>query len=128
MRLAKDKGSVLATAGLVLFASLLAVTGCKKSEEAAPSGSSQAASTATGGQAVYVAQGCPRCHVINGQGGRMGPDLSRVGAEPGHTAEWIIEHVKNPQSHNPGSRMPAFAGKISDSDLKALGDYLASLK
>lgn len=58
----------------------------------------------------------------------MGPDLSRVGAEPGRTAEWIIEHIKHPQSHNPGSRMPAFAGKINDSDLKALGDYLASLK
>jgi mono/diheme cytochrome c family protein len=41
---------------------------------------------------------------------------------------WLAEHVKNPKTHNPGSRMPAFEGKISDADLRALSAYLASLK
>jgi cbb3-type cytochrome oxidase cytochrome c subunit len=58
----------------------------------------------------------------------MGPDLSRTGAAPGHTAQWLAEHVRNPKSHNPGSTMPAFVGKIPEADITALGDYLASLK
>lgn len=63
-----------------------------------------------------------------GGGRRGGPNLSRVGAEAEHTSEWLIAHIKNPKTHNPSSRMPAFEGKISDKDLLALGAYLASLK
>lgn len=32
------------------------------------------------GLAVYNAKGCGGCHLVNGEGGRMGPDLSMVGA------------------------------------------------
>ena len=80
------------------------------------------------GKAVYDSNGCTRCHSINGQGGRMGPDLSRTGATAGHTSEWLVAHVRNPKMHNPGSRMPPFEGKITDQNLMALGAYLASLK
>ena len=58
----------------------------------------------------------------------MGPDLTRVGADPTHTPPWLVEHVKNPRAQHPSSRMPAFEGRISDQDLAALGAYLASLK
>jgi hypothetical protein len=51
-----------------------------------------------------------------------------LGADPSHTPQWLADHVKNPKSQNPNSRMPAFEGKISDKDLQALGVYLASLK
>jgi mono/diheme cytochrome c family protein len=66
-----------------------------------------------------------------GPGGRGpgGPSLAHVGSKPGRTAEWIAEHVRNPKAHNPRSRMPAFGEeKISEGDLAALGEYLASLK
>ncbi len=33
------------------------------------------------GRAVYRAKGCGGCHLVNGEGGRMGPDLSQVGAQ-----------------------------------------------
>ena len=36
--------------------------------------------------------------------------------------------VRNPKSVNPSARMPAHGGKINEADLKALGEYLASLK
>jgi len=36
--------------------------------------------------------------------------------------------VRNPKTHSPQSRMPAFADKINDADLQSLADYLASLK
>ena len=32
------------------------------------------------GRAVYMANGCSGCHRIRGEGGRMGPDLSDIGA------------------------------------------------
>jgi mono/diheme cytochrome c family protein len=55
--------------------------------------------------------------------------LAHVGSKPDRTAQWLADHVRDPKSHNPGSRMPSFGpDKISDPDLAALGEYLASLK
>ena len=66
---------------------------------------------------------------VPGRGGMGGPDLTKVGAEPEHTKQWITDHVRNPKAHKPQSRMPANgADKISDGDLSALADYLASRK
>jgi len=80
------------------------------------------------GRTVYNANGCARCHSIGGQGGRVGPDLSRVGAEAGHTPERLIAFIKNPRAFNPSSIMPSFAGRINEKNFRALGHYLASLK
>jgi outer membrane lipoprotein-sorting protein/mono/diheme cytochrome c family protein len=80
------------------------------------------------GRTAYRSAGCNRCHSINGQGGRIGPDLSNAGADPSHTPTWLAEHISNPRTHNPGSSMPSFAGRISQTDLKALAAYLSSLK
>lgn len=112
-------GSV--AAGWVLVAVTLA--GCAKSA----GGGGDAAQIAAG-KAVFDTNGCANCHAVAGQGGGKAPDLTRVGADPGHTPQWLAEHVKNPKAHNPGSRMPAFEGKIAEADLAALGVYLASLK
>ena len=111
------------TIRLGLLAMMLAL-GCNKGGGSAPGDAAQLAA----GRAAFDNNGCARCHSINGQGGRMGPDLTRVGGQPGHTPVWLAEHVKNPKTHNPGSRMPAFEGKISDTDLRALSAYLASLR
>jgi hypothetical protein len=79
------------------------------------------------GQQVYQAKGCMKCHRI-GPGGR-GKDLSRVGADPSHTVDWISAHIRDARSHNPRSRMPKYGeDEISAQDLRALSDYLASLK
>jgi cytochrome c oxidase cbb3-type subunit 3 len=37
----------------------------------------------TRGQSVYQSSGCATCHIINGEGGGVGPELSRVGAMRG---------------------------------------------
>jgi cbb3-type cytochrome oxidase cytochrome c subunit len=58
-----------------------------------------------------------------------GPDLGKVGENPEHTEQWLADHIRNPKSHKPQSRMPPFdENKINDADMKALTDYLASLK
>ena len=35
------------------------------------------------GEAVYASSGCSACHMIEGAGGNIGPDLSRIGAQRG---------------------------------------------
>ena len=80
------------------------------------------------GQIVFEKNGCKNCHAVGGEGGRKGPDLTHVGKEAGHTPEWLTDHTKNPKTHNPGSRMPAFEGKIDEKGLVSIGAYLSSLK
>jgi mono/diheme cytochrome c family protein len=61
-------------------------------------------------------------------GGNRGPSLAKVGAEPTHTRDWLADHIRDPQKHKANSRMPKFGGKLKDSDINALAEYLASLK
>jgi cbb3-type cytochrome oxidase cytochrome c subunit len=61
-------------------------------------------------------------------GGRRGPNLAKVGADPVHTREWLMVYIRDPKSKKPDSRMPPFGNQINDDDLGALADYLASLK
>jgi mono/diheme cytochrome c family protein/uncharacterized protein YbaR (Trm112 family) len=76
---------------------------------------------------------CARCHSAGGdsagggRGGRgRGPNLSREGAK--RTADWLLDHMRNPTVHNPNSKMPSFEGKITEDDLRSLAEYLAGLK
>jgi len=65
------------------------------------------------GKSVFDANGCGRCHAVGGQGGGRAPDLSHEGADPNHTPSgWPTR--EEPALAEPGSRMPAFEGKISD--------------
>jgi mono/diheme cytochrome c family protein len=88
------------------------------------------------GKRVFAAS-CAQCHTIGGGSvavaGRgdetlRGPDLGRVGADPGHTRQWFLDMIRDPQAENRLARMPKFAGKLSEGDLLALSYYLASLK
>ena len=79
------------------------------------------------GKKVYDANGCANCHAIGGAGGKTGPDLTKVGANPKHTPKWLEESVVNPKAHNPDSTMPAY-DSLDAKDLKNLVSYLGSLK
>jgi cbb3-type cytochrome oxidase cytochrome c subunit len=60
---------------------------------------------------------------------RGGPDLTAVGRTPEHTVDWLAAQIRDPKTHKPTSRMPAFGPeKLPDADLKALAAYLASRK
>jgi mono/diheme cytochrome c family protein len=98
------------------------------------------------GKRVFT-QHCARCHSVGGAGGpgqvpgggpggpgggpggrNRGPDLSTTGRDPNHTVDWLMAFVREPTSVKPRSRMPGFEGKITEPDLRALAEYLASLK
>lgn len=88
------------------------------------------------GRDVFLNSGCAACHEIRGvaEGGRVGPDLTRVGARgslgagmwrmnQGNLAGWIadVEDMK------PGARMPSY-NHLSGPELRALSAYLVSLE
>jgi cytochrome c oxidase subunit 2 len=86
---------------------------------------------------VFTAQGCGACHRIDGVAGadgRLGPDLTRIGARQsiaagllpggvGNIAAWIAssQHLK------PGNRMPSY-DRLTGEELRAVSAYLESLK
>jgi cytochrome c oxidase cbb3-type subunit III len=47
---------------------------------------------------------CTGCHVLDGQGGRIGPDLSHVAAR--RPADYVRRMIEDPQSTVPGTVMP----------------------
>ena len=116
--------------------------GCKK-EDAAPSPPLDKGSGAgpkppgSPGEALFTQKGCVRCHSTGGageaaagpKGKRMGPDLSKVGADPAHTPEWFASYVRDPHGQNPASKMPKHdETKISEQEMETLVAYLSSLK
>lgn len=120
---------------LTLTASLIIFCGCSKTDSTTTStdstpkpGSSGTVAAAGGaGEAAFQSK-CMGCHSVNGNGGRKGPDLTHAGAEASHTPEWLAEFIKDPKSKDPGSRMPGFAGRLSDTEVQTISAYVAGLK
>jgi mono/diheme cytochrome c family protein len=78
------------------------------------------------GQAVVKAQQCTACHTINGEGGRVGPDLSAVGLR--HSAEWMHSFIENPKRFHTESLMPPFGPpRLTHEEIEEVTQYLSSL-
>jgi cytochrome c oxidase subunit 2 len=87
------------------------------------------------GRELFVALGCGACHAVRDlTGGRLGPDLTQVGARRsigagtlpggvGNIAAWIAsaQHLK------PGNRMPSY-DQLEGPQLRALAAWLESLR
>lgn len=88
------------------------------------------------GRQLYRKLDCGRCHFIDGQGGRLGPELTHIGTaaverEPGMSAEdYIRESIFSPGAYVvPGYNdvMPrGLARTLPPGDLDALVRFLAS--
>jgi len=74
------------------------------------------------GRTLYRQEGCFVCHALNGEGGKVGPDLTTEGAR-GRTDEWLIGHFKDPSAYVHGSVMPPFKS-LTDEQLQALTRFL----
>ncbi|HUF46247.1 MAG TPA: c-type cytochrome [Vicinamibacterales bacterium] len=84
----------------------------------------QATPNAAGGQKIYTAQKCSICHVIAGKGGKMGPDISKVGDT--RDAAWLRKYLADPKSLDPKNKMPVV--KLKAPDMEDLIAYLLTLK
>jgi cbb3-type cytochrome oxidase cytochrome c subunit len=78
------------------------------------------------GKTLYRQEGCFMCHQLEGEGGKVGPDLSTEGTR-GRTAEWLIGHFKDPTAYTAGSIMPPFKN-LTDEQLRALTAFLQNQK
>jgi cytochrome c oxidase cbb3-type subunit 3 len=59
-----------------------------------PKGNAQA------GEAIFSSKGgCGSCHMVNGKGGRLGPDLSRIGLSRSRTA--LVREIRTPSEYIP---------------------------
>jgi mono/diheme cytochrome c family protein len=76
------------------------------------------------GKTLYRQEGCFMCHRLDGEGGKVGPDLTVEGTR-GRTAEWLTGHFKDPGKYVPGSIMPSFKN-LTDEQLSALTAFLES--
>jgi cytochrome c oxidase subunit 2 len=120
---------------MVLVGLFAVAVGCNKTNTPTAGGDpnsdgSNAPAAALDGKQLFD-QNCAKCHrVVEGEKrGKKGvPNLSKVGADPEHTPEWIAEHIRNPESHKPGSKMPPFEGKLSAEQIQSVADYLATMK
>jgi ubiquinol-cytochrome c reductase cytochrome b subunit len=78
---------------------------------------------ATEGALVYQANRCGACHIVNGNGMRVGPPLNGISKR--QSRSWVEDHFADPQKFSPGSVMPPY--KLSPKDLENLTSYLFAL-
>jgi cytochrome c2 len=76
------------------------------------------------GLKVYQDAKCSVCHKIGTAGGKMGPEITKVGAT--RSEDWLEKYLVNPKAENPKNKMPAV--KAKGADLDNLIAYLLSLK
>jgi cytochrome c-type protein NapC len=91
--------------------------GTKPATEAVASG------TGAAGHQFYDAQGCAKCHTIDGKGGASGPPLSDVGKRL--SKEQLTEVLQKMRAGK--SSMPPLPSGTTDQQVKDLRDFLVTL-
>ena len=87
-----------------------------------PPAQSAEARTAT----LVLGRYCANCHMIDGEGGNEGPDLTRAGKE--HDVKWLHEWISDPEAMDPLANMPAFGDRLTPEELTAISNFLAARK
>jgi ubiquinol-cytochrome c reductase cytochrome b subunit len=75
------------------------------------------------GIGFFRRENCLLCHSLDGEGGKVGPDLTAQSIH--RDAAWMIQHFKRPSAMRPGSSMPPI--QLNDSQLNALAAFLLKL-
>ena len=118
------KGARVVTLGLTMTLALAGALSARAGEQAKPAQKSTVKGDAIKGRDTFVAQRCSLCHMIEGSGGVLGPDLTAVGTR--RNAAWLYEYLPKPQAAKPENKMPPVA--VKGQDLDDLVAYLLSLK
>jgi sulfite dehydrogenase len=122
---------VKALVALALMLAVLGVAGCGGDDDDGGEGAATAADTAgsaTGGEdtggavdgaAVFASAGCGNCHTLSAANatGNVGPNLDELQPDAGTVEE---------QVRSGGGGMPSFEGELSDDEIAAVSEYVAS--
>ena len=76
--------------------------------------------------AAVFARYCVGCHVIDGDGGKDGPELSHIGSRL--DSEALRRLIADPTSVKSDAEMPKFAKRLTPEELDAISSYLAARK
>lgn len=76
--------------------------------------------------ATVFARFCVGCHVIDGDGGKDGPELTHIGSK--RDIVHLRRVIADPESVNPDAEMPSFAKRLTPDELEAVAKYLESRK
>jgi ubiquinol-cytochrome c reductase cytochrome b subunit len=76
--------------------------------------------------AQVFAEVCAACHTLAGEGGTVGPDLTRVGRRRGE--DEIRRLIEDPLTAYPDSEMPPFKDRLGSEQIRALAKYLSGRK
>jgi mono/diheme cytochrome c family protein len=72
------------------------------------------------GKALFGELRCVSCHAVNGRGGTMGPELSRIGDKVGR--EWLFSFLKDPHRDQPDTQMLRY--RLGDDQVRDLAAFL----
>ena len=75
---------------------------------------------------VVMGRYCANCHLMDGEGGSVGPDLTGIGSR--HDAGWLREWITQPDAVDPAANMPAFGEVLSAKEMTVIVNYLAASK
>jgi mono/diheme cytochrome c family protein len=76
------------------------------------------------GRMVFRDQGCYGCHIAEGMGTPIGPDLSRIGAKRNEAN--LTRWLRDPAEQRPTAHMPKL--QLTEVEVHALAAYLGSLR
>jgi menaquinol-cytochrome c reductase cytochrome b/c subunit len=78
------------------------------------------------GAELFAVSGCLNCHVYDGTGTSVGPELTEEGTRM-RGIQWQIDHLECPSCESPGSSMPSFEG-LGEENLRRLAIFLEASK
>ena len=70
------------------------------------------------GAVLYQANQCSTCHMLNGEGGKVGPPLN--GVRTRHDRAWVLGHFSDPEKFTPGFPNACRSTILSEPDLATL--------
>ena len=76
--------------------------------------------------ATVFARFCLGCHVIDGDGGKDGPELTHVGSK--RDIAFLRRVITDPESVDPDAEMPSFAKRLTAEEIGAVATFLATRK
>jgi len=76
------------------------------------------AGNATRGAAIYQSNGCASCHVVKGEGGTLGPDLTAIGSRRGGT--YLREAIVKPAAAHPTGYLVVRAVTANGTDVRGI--------